>query len=100
MVQLEVHRDGVILSVRACPGAKRNAITGVHDGMLRVSVTQAPEKGKANLAITQVLCKSLGLKKSQIVLLVGNTSSKKRFLICQVELDELRQRLNDAVLER
>ncbi|MGH7192426.1 MAG: DUF167 domain-containing protein [Candidatus Saccharimonadales bacterium] len=33
--------------------------------MLRVSATQAPEKGKANQAIVEFLSRRLGLKKSR-----------------------------------
>ena len=47
-VQIEPHPQGVVIAVRAQPGAKKNGITGEHDGALKVSVTQAPEKGKAN----------------------------------------------------
>ena len=72
---LEPHADGTILPVRAHPGARRNEIRGVQDGMLKVSVTQAPEKGKANKAVIELLAKKLGLKKSQIELIAGETSA-------------------------
>ena len=39
----------------------RNGITGEHNGSLQVSVTQAPEKGKANKAIIAVLA-AMGAK--------------------------------------
>ena len=90
MIRWEEHAEGVILPVRAYAGARRNGITGEHDGMLKVSVTQAPEKGKANQAIMEVLCKSFNLKKNQIELLAGQTSSQKRFLIREVTLQEQR----------
>ena len=48
MIQLEPHPDGVILLVRAQPGSRKNEIRGEQEGMLKVCVTQAPEKGKAN----------------------------------------------------
>jgi len=49
--------------------------------MLKVCVTQVAEKGKANKALIEVLAKGLSLRKSQIELLSGETSSQKRFLI-------------------
>jgi uncharacterized protein (TIGR00251 family) len=97
MIRLEAHPDGVVLPVRACSGARESAITGEHDGMLKVSVTQAPEKGKANKAIVEVLCKSLGLKKSQIELLTGETSSQKRFLVFNCTIDELTNSVAAAI---
>ncbi len=48
MVRLEGNAAGTILLVRAQPGARHNAVLGEHDGALRVAVTAAPDKGKAN----------------------------------------------------
>ena len=70
-----------------------NEIRGVQDGMLRVSVTQAPEKGKANKAVVELLSKKLALKKSQIELLSGETSHQKRFLVRKIKPDELAERI-------
>jgi len=96
MLALEPHPDGVLLPVRAQPGARRNEIRGVQDGMLRVCVTQSPEKGKANKALVQVLSKALGLKKSQIELIAGETSHQKRFLVRSIQVQELAQRVQKA----
>jgi uncharacterized protein len=90
---LEPHADGTILPVRAHPGSRRNEIRGVQDGMLKVSVTQAPEKGKANKAVIELLAKKLGLKKSQIELIAGETSHQKRFLVRGITPDELAERI-------
>lgn len=93
MIQLESHALGVILPVRAQAGARSDGIQGEHDGALKVSVTQAPERGKANKAIMAVLAKQLRLRKSQIELLSGETSSQKRFVIADISEDELNARI-------
>ena len=93
MVQLEPHASGVILPVRAQPGARQSAIRGEHQGMLKVSVTQVAEKGKANKALIEVLASELSLRKSQIELLSGETSHDKRFLIREIDAEELSRRL-------
>jgi len=93
MIDLEPRDGGVILPVRAHAGARRNEIRGVQNGMLKVSVTQAPEKGKANKAIVALLAKELGLKKSQIELLSGDTVSQKRLLIVEIEVADLQRRI-------
>ena len=46
-------------SCRAHAGAKRSEIRDVQAGALRVSVTQAPEKGKANKAIVALLAEDV-----------------------------------------
>ena len=95
-IALEPHPEGAILPVRAHAGARRNEIRGEQNGMLRVSVTQAPEKGKANKALIAVLSEGLSLKKSQIELISGATSPEKRFLVREVTTDQLRERIKRA----
>ena len=58
-----------------------------------MAVTQSPEKGKANEAIIEVLADLLELKRNQLRLVSGATSSQKRFLVTGVSLDELQQRI-------
>jgi uncharacterized protein len=99
MIAIEPHAEGAILPVRAHPGARRNGLGGEQDGQLKISVTQAAEKGKANLALVKVLCDRLELRKSQIELLSGETASRKRFLVRGVSAGELLQRIS-AVTEQ
>ncbi|MGD9126861.1 MAG: DUF167 domain-containing protein [Planctomycetia bacterium] len=93
-IDISPHSEGASLAVRAQPGARRNEVAGVRDRMLLVRVTQAPEKGKANKAIAEVIAKSLGLRRSQVELLSGETSRQKRFLIRNLTAEELAEKLN------
>ena len=88
--------EGVLVEIRAQPGAKRNAVLGVRDSALRVSVTQAPERGKANEAITEVLAEFLGVRRSRVSLVSGETHPRKRFLVKEANVDDLLRRLADA----
>jgi uncharacterized protein len=99
MFSLEPHCDGVILPVRAQPGSRRNEIRGEQNGMLKVCVTQSPEKGKANKALVDLLCRSLGLKKSQIELISGETSQNKRFLVREIGGEELARKIRRVLDE-
>lgn len=93
MIALEPHAQGTVLPVRAHPGARRDEIRGEHHAALRVSVSQAPDKGKANKAIVALLAQALKLRKSQIELLAGATSPQKRFLIRDVRPEDLAARI-------
>jgi uncharacterized protein YggU (UPF0235/DUF167 family) len=97
VIQLKRHAEGVCLPVRVQAGARENSLRGAHAGALKVTVTQAPEKGKANKAIHALLCQQLGLRRPQLTLLSGHTTSQKTFLVraCSVEL--LRQRIEQAL---
>lgn len=81
------------MPVRAQPGGRVNAIRGEQQGMLKVSVTQVAEKGKANKSLIDVLAKGLGLKRSQIELIAGETQPQKRFLIRGLTREELTTRI-------
>ena len=91
---IEPHQEGVLLTVRAFPGAKRNEARCA-DGCLKVSVTQIPEKGKANEAIRKQLARSLCVRVSQIELLRGETSAHKEFLIRGADAEEIRKKIAD-----
>jgi uncharacterized protein (TIGR00251 family) len=71
------------VSVHATPGARRNHVGGCHADALRVSVTAAADKGRANKAIAKVLADALGVKLSQIELISGQTNRRKVFEINQ-----------------
>ena len=98
-VALASHPEGTILPVRARPAARSNEIRGAHEGMLKISVTQAPERGKANKAIIALLAGRLELKKSQIELIAGETSPKKRFLVRGVGSKGLQDRIEPFLHE-
>ena len=73
--------DGCILPVRVHPGAKHNAITGVHDGALKISLTTPPTDGRANDALIAFLAERLDIPRARIALLTGATSRCKSLRI-------------------
>src|SRR5271165_2662785 len=99
MIDLTVHAQGMVLAVHALPGAKRNAVLGTRAGALLVAVNAPPEKGKANAAIAATLAASLGCRLSEIALISGKTSRKKRFLVIGVTHDDLHRRLLAATAQ-
>ncbi len=73
---------GLLLYIRVTPNAGRDAIDGVEirdDGacVLRVRVAAVPDKGKANAAVSVLLAKALGVPKSSISVVSGETSRMK-----------------------
>ena len=64
---------------------------------LKVAITQIAEKGKANKSLIEVLAKGLGLKRSQIELIAGQTQPQKKFLLRGVSRAELNQRIASAL---
>jgi uncharacterized protein (TIGR00251 family) len=93
MIELASHSEGVVLPVKAQPGAKKNELRGEQNGMLKVCVTQVAERGKANKAIVEMLAKSLKLRRSQIELIAGELQPVKKFLVRDITKDDLAGRL-------
>ncbi|MEW4489836.1 DUF167 domain-containing protein [Thalassoglobus sp. JC818] len=90
-------QDQILLRVKAIPGARRSGIVDVHDGSLKVAVTQVAEKGKANQAIRKLLSKSLKISQSNLSLVSGETSSKKVFAIKNTSASELKEAILNAL---
>lgn len=96
-LELETRAEGVLLPVKAQPGAGRNELRGLQDGALKVCVTQIAEKGKANKAIVEYLAKALKLRKSQIELYSGELASQKKFLVAEITAEELRSKVASSL---
>jgi uncharacterized protein (TIGR00251 family) len=76
------------INVRLTPKARRNAILGWAEDtggkrILKVSVTAAPEKGKANEALVELLSKAWKVPKSAIRIRQGETSRNKTLVFSQ-----------------
>ena len=93
MIAVTEHAEGLLLPVRAQPGARRNGVQGEQAGALKVAVTAPPQDGRANEALAEVLRAALGLKRSQLELVGGATSRDKRFLVRGLARAELERRL-------
>ena len=94
MIRVDEHPEGAVVPVRAKPSSRVDAILGGHGGALRVGVSAAPERGRANEAIARLLADRLGLRSSQVELLTGPTNRDKRFLIRGLDPSEVLERLN------
>ena len=69
---------GTEIALRVTPKASRNAIVLAEDG-LRAYVTVVPEDGKANAAVAKLLAKALGVAKTRLTLVRGQTARDKVF---------------------
>ena len=97
MIELTQAKNGVIVPVHAQPGARRNAVVGERAGALRVAVTAAPDRGKANAAIVELLAEALGLRPSEVGLISGETARWKRVLLVGLSLDEAARRIENIL---
>ena len=66
-----------IFNVRVIPRARVNSITRDADGNFRVHTTTAPTDGRANDAVVRALADFLGVPKSRVRIIRGQTSHNK-----------------------
>ena len=97
MTPLRATPKGLYLDVKATPKAAREEVAGIRNGAFLVKVTAAPEKGKANAAVTALLAKTIGVPKSAFELVSGDTDRNKCFRLVshaeavQIWLGQLQQ---------
>ncbi len=79
----QLAREGrITLAVKATPKASKNEVAGVlEDGSLKVKVTAAPEKGKANAAICNLLAREFGVPQRNVRVVRGETAHTKHIEI-------------------
>jgi uncharacterized protein (TIGR00251 family) len=62
--------------------------------MLKIKVSAAPEKGKANQCLLEFLAKQLGVKKNAVHLVSGQTNRVKRLQVSGISSAMLLKKLN------
>jgi uncharacterized protein (TIGR00251 family) len=65
------------LELKVVPGASRTEVSGWLGQCLKVKVTAAPEKGKANQAVIRLLSEILAIRESAITIVSGANSQRK-----------------------
>lgn len=82
--------------MRLQPRASRDEVLGWNEeGALRVRVKAPPVDGTANVALVQLLAKTIGVAKGKIMLVSGATARNKIIEIEGLTGEELKKRLTD-----
>ncbi len=87
---------GVVIAVKAVPGASRDQIVGVLGDRLKVKVAAAPEGGKANAAICALLAERLDAAVGCVEILSGHSGAEKRVRVSSIGKDVAMARLGLA----
>ncbi len=84
------------LRVRVNPRSSHSRITGWQDGVLHIKLTAPPVEGAANKAAVEFLAKTLGVRKSQVTLVSGQTGRDKTFEVAGLAPEELHRRITEV----
>jgi uncharacterized protein (TIGR00251 family) len=85
--------DGVILSVRIIPRARKTELSGIRGGALLVRVNAPPVAGAANAALIELLARRLTIPRHAIQIRGGEHARVKRVAIAGVTADAVRAAL-------
>jgi uncharacterized protein len=69
--------DGCTVNVRVHPGARSNAVSGIHDGAVKISLTTPPVDGRANEALIAFVAELVGVPRARVSLVAGMTGRTK-----------------------
>ena len=76
-----VRDQALTLLVKAIPNAGRSEIVGVRAGELVIKLQVPALEGRANRELIRLLARRLGVARSSLVLLAGQTSQHKRLRV-------------------
>jgi len=81
--------DAILLNVKVTPNSAKNEVLGLTNGVWRVKIAAPPDKGKANKELIEYFSKRLGVKKSSISIVKGQTSHNKVIAINGLSQSEI-----------
>jgi uncharacterized protein (TIGR00251 family) len=85
--------DGCTVSVRVQPGAKKDAVMGLHGGAVKISLSAPPVDGKANVALIAFVAEKVGLPRARVSLVSGAANRSKVLRVTGKSAAEMRAAL-------
>ena len=81
------------LRLRVTPGAQRSEVVGRYGEAWKVRVAAAPERGRANDAVLDLIATSFAVPRTSVELLTGHTAQDKVVQLAGIEPAEADRRL-------
>ena len=91
---IENIEGGVVFLAKIVPGSSQTRVCGLLNGMLKIKISAQPERGKANQCLLEFLAKKLGVKKSAISIISGQTNPIKQVRALGISADAMLKKLN------
>ena len=86
-------KQGAAFTVHVVPRAGKNEIAGQMGEAIKVRLMAPPVEGKANKALIAFLAEQLGVRKSQVEIVAGQTSRNKVISVLGLSPVEVEKRL-------
>jgi uncharacterized protein (TIGR00251 family) len=82
--------ENIIISVKVVPNSSKNEIVCILDGILKIKIKAPAVENKANSELVKFLAKQIGIPKSSVKILSGETSKIKKICITGCELEKFK----------
>ena len=89
MFRVRETKTGVTIEIKLHPRAGRDRLAGVINNRLKIDVSAAPVKNKANRSMIKLLSKTLKVPQEAIVIKRGTTSRNKLIEIRSISTEEV-----------
>ena len=76
--------------IKVQPKASKDQVVGYREGVLQLRVTAPPNKGQANAAVVSLLAQALGVAKSRVRIVRGQTYRDKVVTVESLSAEEVR----------
>ena len=86
------HPDGCLIALEVSPNARRERFPDGYNPWRQAigcAITAPPLEGRANRAVIALLAGTFGVKKGQVEVVAGATSTQKRVLVRGRSVDEV-----------
>jgi uncharacterized protein (TIGR00251 family) len=84
---------GVTIRVFVAPRSSANNVSGEHNGAIKIALTAPPVEGAANRALVEFLAKLLGVPRSAVSLVSGETSRQKTVKALGISVEHVLEKL-------
>ena len=89
--------EGICFRVKVIPKASRSELVEWENDELKIRLAAVPEKGEANTELMRYLADVLGIGKSKVQLVQGETSRHKRICVIEMTLNEIETKIQNCL---
>jgi hypothetical protein len=97
-LKLKPASTGIDVAIHVQPRARRNEISGLHNGALKLKVVAPPVEDAANRAVIQFFASLLNVPKSRLKIISGEKSRDKMLRLEGVSQPDLLSHLPPGLL--
>jgi uncharacterized protein (TIGR00251 family) len=91
-------KKGAALAVRVTPRASKNEIVGaLNDGTIKIRITAPANEGQANEELIKFLSDVLGVPKSRIEIVAGETGRDKLISVLDLDAETVHKKIVENI---